>query len=235
MKKLILYLLKKYHGNWDMIYEAISNKESVDWNEVNNINDKFDYQYMPIISENYPDKLKTIYMPPFALFYNGNLDYLNYKVLTIIGTLNQSEINQLLKIIKNDVAICISNQDLTEYFMNKIEKLKIKTIIVCEKSIKNFKFEKNNYNNIVLLSEYNNLNFNKSIDQSIERLLYAFADKIFIKNASKERLSFLNSNYENIPKNFYSLEKNKNDNKLIEIFSKNQVSFIKKIEDIDFI
>ena len=55
---------------------------------------------MPIISENYPDKLKTIYMPPFALFYNGNLDYLNYKVLTIIGTLNQSEINQLLKKFK---------------------------------------------------------------------------------------------------------------------------------------
>ena len=35
---------------------------------------------MPIISENYPDKLKTIYMPPFALFYNGNLDYLYRRV-----------------------------------------------------------------------------------------------------------------------------------------------------------
>lgn len=235
MKKLILYLLKKYHGNWDMIYDAISNKETVDWCEVNQIEDSFDYQYMPIISENYPDKLKTIYMPPFSLFYTGNIKYLNENVLTIIGSLNQSEVDQVMKIVKENVVLCISNHDLTEYFMKKIIKNNVRTIIICEKSIKSFKFEKNNYNNIVLLSEYNQFNFNKSIDQTIERLLYAFADKIFIKKASKERLSYLTSNYDNIPKNFYSLEKNKDNHDLVEIFNKNQLSFIKKIDDINFL
>lgn len=235
MKKLILYLLKKYHGNWDMIYDAISNKEAVDWSEVNQVNDKFEYSYMPIISENYPDKLKTIYMPPFSLFYIGDINFINKNVLTIIGSLNHNEINQVLKILNNDVTLCISNNDLNEYFMEQIIKFNIKTIIICEKTIKSFKFKKNNYNNIVLLSKYNHFNFNKSIDQTIERLLYAFADKIFIKNASKERLSYLTSNYDNVPKNFYSLEKNKNNQDINDVFNQNQISFIKKIDDINFL
>ena len=232
MWNLILYLLKKYHGNWDMIYEAISNRESVDWNKVNNIQNNFDYEYMPIISENYPNKLKSIYMPPFSLFYDGDIKYLDFNVLTIVGKLTKIEVDKLLSTIKNNDVICVSNHDLTEYFINKIEELNIKAIIVCEKSIKSFKFEKHK-DNILLLSEYNNLNFKKSTDQTLERLLYAFADKIFIKKASKETLQFLNYNYENIPKNFYSLEKNKNDSILNEVFNKNQLSFINQIEDIN--
>lgn len=235
MKKLILYLLEKYHGNWDMIYDSISNKEPVDWNIVYKVNDKFDFEYMPIVSDNYPDKLKTIYMPPFSLFYKGNLNFVNKNVLSVIGNLNHNEVNQLLKLAKNDVVICITNNDLNEYLFDKIITSKIRAIILCEKSINSFKFKKTNYNNIILLSEYNNSNFNKSIDQTIERLLYAFSDKIFVKNASKERLMYLVSNYDNAPKNFYSLEKYKNNLELNDVFNKNQLSFVKQIDDISFL
>lgn len=231
-EKLILYLVNKFHGNWDSIFGIFSNKEIVDWDKVNNINFPNDCEYMPIISKNYPDKLKKIYMPPFALFYDGDIKYLNYNVLTIIGKLTKNEIDKLLSTIKNNDVICILNKDLTEYFINKIEMLNIKAIIVFEKSIKCFKYQKNK-NNILLISENNDLNCKNSFDQTTERLLYAFADKIFIKKASKATLEFLNKNYEDVPKNFYSLEKNKSDNKLIEIFNKNQVSFIQTIEDIN--
>ena len=232
MKKLILYLLEKYHGNWDMIYDSISNKEPIDWNIVNNVNDKFDFEYMPIVSDNYPNKLKTIYMPPFSLFYDNSLEWLNKNVLTIYGSPDIVETKELINIAKDNVILCISYEHLSEHFYNDVIKNRIKLIVVID-HIDNYKYLKND--NILLISEYNNSNFNKSIDQTIERLLYAFSDKIFIKNVSKERLMYLISNYENEPKNFYSLEKYKDNIELNDIFNKNQLSFVKQIDDISFL
>ena len=232
MKKLILYLLEKYHGNWDMIYDSISNKEPIDWNIVNKVNDKFDFEYMPIVSDNYPNKLKTIYMPPFSLFYDNSLEWLNKNVLTIYGSPDIVETKELINIAKDNVILCISYEHLSEHFYNDVIKNRIKLIVVID-HIDNFKYLKND--NILLISEYNNSNFDKSIDQTIERLLYAFADKLLVLNNCKiNNLKRLIYNFENIEKEIY-YSRNAIDKDNEEIFNNVSAKLANEISQINFL
>ena len=223
MEKLILLLLKKYHSNWDVIYETIKNKEQVDWSEVNSYKPKLECDYLPIISNNYPDKLKTIYMPPFALFYDGNIKLIDKYVISIVGKLSKSEVDNLIKSINNDV-LCISDLHLSKYLFDKIQELKIKTIIVCSRSIFNCKFYQREakMHNVLWISEHYSANIIPSDNQNHERLIFAFADKIIVtKNAKKEDLYLYNNinkvNFNN-PKTFYCLtilEKELSDNFIV--------------------
>ena len=234
MKELILYLLDKFSGNWDLIYSAIQSKQTIDWNKLENYKNET-INFMSITDDNYCDKLKTIYMPPFGLFYNGDINLINNNVLSILGSLNHNEINNIIKIASDNITLCISNNDINEYLYQKIIEKNIKLIVICEKNINDFKFKKNSYNNILLVSEYNNDNYDKAAEQTVERLLYALANKIFLKSINKQRLYFIFSNYENIKKDFYCLEKYKNNDNINCFYDKNQLYFIKKIEEINFL
>ena len=232
MKKLILYLLEKYHGNWDMIYDSISNKEPIDWNIVNKVNDKFDFEYMPIVSDNYPNKLKTIYMPPFSLFYDNSLEWLNKNVLTIYGSPDIVETKELINIAKDNVILCISYEHLSEHFYNDVIKNRIKLIVVID-HIDNFKYLKNN--NILLISENNQKNYENVEEQNIERLLYAFADKLLVLNNSEiNNLKRLIYNFENIEKEIY-YSKNAIDKDNEEIFNNVSAKLANKISHINFL
>ncbi len=196
MEKLILFLLtKKCYSNWDLVYETIKNKEKIDNSRINIFKPKLECNYLPIISYNYPDKLKTIYMPPFALFYDGNIKLIDKYVISIVGKLSNSEVDNLVKSINNDV-LCISDSHLSKYLFDKIQELKIKTIIVCSRSIFNCKFYQREakMKNVLWISEHYSANIIPSDNQNHERLIFAFADKIIItKNAKKEDLYLYNN------------------------------------------
>lgn len=42
--------------------------------------------FLTILDDEYPERLKEIYNPPVALFYRGNIDFLNTETLGIIGS-----------------------------------------------------------------------------------------------------------------------------------------------------
>lgn len=80
---IILYLYLKYEGNWNKIYNAILTKEEIDEDlyytlDVEGQKEKF----VTILDEEYPDKLKKAYRPPFA-FHKYDLEYFTNRILTL--------------------------------------------------------------------------------------------------------------------------------------------------------
>ena len=92
MEKILVYFAIKYQGDWDRIYKAINQKEKVDADEMNRVIETNKEKYITLLSDNYPERLKRIYKPPFVLFYRGNIDFINEnKTIAIIGSRNNSD------------------------------------------------------------------------------------------------------------------------------------------------
>ena len=49
MEKILLYFSVKYHGNWDKIYEAIHNKETIDIELLKKLEKKYEGKYISIL------------------------------------------------------------------------------------------------------------------------------------------------------------------------------------------
>ena len=88
MEKILVYFAIKYEGDWDKIYQAINKKEKVDTKEMEEVLSTIDCEYITLINEKYPSRLKHIYKPPFVLFYKGNVDLLNSfkKTIGVVGS-----------------------------------------------------------------------------------------------------------------------------------------------------
>lgn len=78
-RDIIVYLAIKYQGNWNAIYDAIKRKELVDEPTVHETLAKQEFKVVTIIDEDYPERLKKMYKPPFVLFYDGNIQALQYR------------------------------------------------------------------------------------------------------------------------------------------------------------
>lgn len=88
MEKILVYFAIKYEGDWDKIYQAINKKEKVDVKEMEEVVSSLDCEYITLINEKYPSRLKHIYKPPFVLFYKGNIDLINSpkKTIGVVGS-----------------------------------------------------------------------------------------------------------------------------------------------------
>lgn len=92
MDKILAYFSIKYEGDWDSIYKAINQKERIEQTEVDRVVDSHDEKYITLLNENYPSRLKSIYKPPFVLFYKGDINLINSdKAIAIIGSRDNSE------------------------------------------------------------------------------------------------------------------------------------------------
>jgi DNA processing protein len=101
-KDIIVYLAIKYQGDWNAIYQAIKNKELVDEVTVSETLNNCKEKYVTIIDDNYPEKLKKIYKPPFVLFYKGDLNLINSVNVSVAGSEDSSTytyelLNKVLK------------------------------------------------------------------------------------------------------------------------------------------
>ena len=100
MERVLLYFVIKYKANWDKIYNALDTKEKIFLEDLQNIEENINSQYLTILNPLYPRSLKSVYKPPFVIFYEGNIELLNYpqKLITITGGFNlNSYINNVVE------------------------------------------------------------------------------------------------------------------------------------------
>lgn len=104
MNKVLLYFALKYDGDWDQIYQALEHKEKISFEVLDTFVAKIKCQYITILDPQYPPSLKSIYKPPFVLFYYGDFNLLkNYDqnlLLFISPKPSQYGFQQTLKFIK---------------------------------------------------------------------------------------------------------------------------------------
>lgn len=101
MRNILIYFAIKYQGDYRLIMNAIKEKEKVDEEELKKIKNR-NYKAITILDDDYPFELKSIYMPPFVLFYKGDISLINGKnKLAVIGSRKPSEygINATKKIL----------------------------------------------------------------------------------------------------------------------------------------
>jgi len=108
MDKVLVYLSILYKGNWDKIYDHILTKKEVDKKDMEEKLENYIGKYISLLNPNYPTKLKSIFKPPFVLFYEGDINLLNNscKKIAVIGSRNNSEYGkQVTKTLCQDLAI----------------------------------------------------------------------------------------------------------------------------------
>lgn len=72
-RDICTYLSLKYQGDWDRIYRAITTKESIDSEAMEQVLSRLDCQVLTICDKAYPDGLRNCNKPPFVLYYYGNI------------------------------------------------------------------------------------------------------------------------------------------------------------------
>ena len=91
MKDILLYLCCKYEGNWVEIYKAIMNLEKYDEVKCMEYKKRITSNYITILDESYPNRLKNSICPPYVLFYKGDIDLLNEQnIIAVIGARENS-------------------------------------------------------------------------------------------------------------------------------------------------
>lgn len=98
MDKILLYLSIIHKGNWDKIYNDISNKRSINKEEMEIVISSNKEKYISLLDPNYPLILKQIFKPPFILFYRGDLDLItdsSRKKIAVVGSRNNSEYGKI--------------------------------------------------------------------------------------------------------------------------------------------
>ena len=68
-RKIIVALAIMHKGDWDKIYQAILKKEYPSEEEMEELVSSYKGNYITILDEEYPKRLKEGYKPPFVLFY----------------------------------------------------------------------------------------------------------------------------------------------------------------------
>ena len=86
IKDVLVYLACKYEGDWAKIYHAISHKEQVNEEDVKETLGRLECNTLVLLEEEYPEKLKQCYNPPFVLFYKGDISLLNEEIVSFVGS-----------------------------------------------------------------------------------------------------------------------------------------------------
>ncbi|WP_412032032.1 hypothetical protein [Malacoplasma muris] len=190
MKRILLYFTNKYFGEWEKIYYALSDKEVVPKKYYENT--KLLPNYISVIDKNYPDELKTIYKPPFSLFWYGNFDLLSKKMIGVYGYSNDKNIiDNILKLKKAVYVVDYNNSKL----INLLMKNNINFICIYKNGIdnkmKNSKIYSKiiNSNNLIITEIPSNNSTNIFIDQMHNRIIFGLS-KIMIFLDDNDKYSF---------------------------------------------
>ena len=100
-EELLLYLSLKYNGDNTKITEAINRQETIDFEQQKILLCDFNSNYVTILSDEYPEKIKLGENPPYVLFYKGDINLINEQSIALIGThsLKENEIDTLKKYV----------------------------------------------------------------------------------------------------------------------------------------
>ena len=121
-EEILAALAVKYKGDWENIMCALTKRSTLRREALDNglywdddfelgpyleIIHKSNYKYVTILSDEYPVAMKRQYMPPFVLFYYGDLSLLSnvHKNVSIVGSRESTEYGQrMTKEIVSEVA-----------------------------------------------------------------------------------------------------------------------------------
>lgn len=84
MRNTLKNLAIKYQGDTQRIALALINHEEVSEYESPT-------SFITVLDEHYPSSLRCLQQPPFVLFYKGNLDILNRRALSVVGSRQPDE------------------------------------------------------------------------------------------------------------------------------------------------
>ena len=137
-EELLLYLSLKYSGDHLKITEAIDRQEKIDPDLQEKLLSNFNSSYITILSDDYPEKIKSRENPPYVLFYRGNIDLLTEQSIAFIGSHSLKGRNErdtlekyILDLIWYDMPIISSTRLGTEsYVLQQALSYNAKTIIV---------------------------------------------------------------------------------------------------------
>ena len=91
VRDCLIYYALKYNGDWEKIYQAIRNKETIDWDLYETYPQNLRECAVAYSDPEYPEILKEVFHPPFVLFSKGNKELLLKDKVSIIGTRQISE------------------------------------------------------------------------------------------------------------------------------------------------
>lgn len=99
-RQILIALAIKYDGDWDKMYSAISSKEILELEDCYKKFEQSTCKATTILDKDYPQILKHIFMPPFVLFYYGDITLTHNpsKCLSIIGSRNPSSYGEKMTI-----------------------------------------------------------------------------------------------------------------------------------------
>lgn len=183
MNDILLYFTIKYKGKWEDIYLALSEKEQVRMQDIQKISQKTKANYISIIDKNYPSNLKTIYKPPFSIFWDGNLELLNTNLVSIYGN-DFDKFDEQLKYLKQLKDTTFIVQYDNEFLVTKMLESNFKIIVVSNNGLDLNRKNKNylhllNTNNLII-SEIPNKTTNKYFEQYSDRIFAGLSKKIVL-------------------------------------------------------
>ena len=85
---LLIYFAVKYEGDWLKIYQAISNKEDVEYKDALAIAENLTCKVLTALDPEYPKYLSRMSCAPFVLFYYGDINLISdcNNNLSVVGS-----------------------------------------------------------------------------------------------------------------------------------------------------
>ena len=105
MEIILLFLSLKYWGEWAAIYNSLQKREKLIEQDVIKTIKKVSSNFLTLLDQNYCTNLKTIYRPPFGIYYIGNFDLTKLKTISLIGKLNTANKKYIDFIFQKNIGI----------------------------------------------------------------------------------------------------------------------------------
>ena len=87
------------------IYNSLQKREKLIEQDVIKTIKKVSSNFLTLLDQNYCANLKTIYRPPFGIYYIGNFDLTKLKTISLIGKLNATNKKYIDVIFKKNIGI----------------------------------------------------------------------------------------------------------------------------------
>ncbi|MDE5767737.1 MAG: hypothetical protein K2H56_04310 [Malacoplasma sp.] len=235
MRNVLLYFAIKHNGDWEKIYDSISNKEMISDAICLETKNSIKKNWLTILDDNYPEELKKILKPPFILFYEGNVKLLNKSNLKISLLDDHISIKDFDK-IKNNLNdfVFIIHYEKKEIIENLLN-IGALVVAISKKGISEIDKESVyqellKTKNLIISESYsaNETDFTKTFYQ--DRLHSGLSGRIlFFNKVSRNKTAILSLlNEENIP--IFSLK-----DRCINGFKFIKVNSVKEFKKINFI
>lgn len=194
MDAILWYFITKYKGNWESVYQALSEKEQIKKEHIEKLYAKSKDKYISAIDKNYPDNFTKIYKPPFVVFHIGNLKHLydDKKVSLCINDFENFELNNFINdkeyYSDNTFVVKLSNEKLIVQLLINNKKIIAVSENGLEKASDSVLINELIAKNNLVISEIPQNFSNNYNEQYEDRLIVGLTRNVFIssKNNNKQ-------------------------------------------------